>query len=106
MITDEHIAIITKRIIEAYNPKYIYLFGSYAWGIPEQARDVDLLVVVQESSEKPYRRSIKGYKALKGLEVGKDILVYTDKEFNEICEDPSSLCYKIKMQGKMIYEAA
>jgi predicted nucleotidyltransferase len=98
------INIIKERLINAYNPKTIYLFGSHAWGEPDVHSDFDLLVIIEKSDEKPYKRIIKGLHALRGLKIAKDILVYTTDEFERLASDISTLCYKIKNEGVRLYE--
>ena len=95
-----------NRLIKAYGPKELYLFGSYAWGKPDEQSDLDMLVVVDKSDEKPYKRSIKGIEALMGLKIAKDILVYTKEEFDGLASYVSTLCYKIKKEGIKLYEVA
>ena len=100
------IEILKKRLIEAYRPKTIYLFGSHAWGKPDSQSDFDILVVVDKSDEKPYKRAVKGIRSLNGLKISKDIVVYTNDEFRELASDVSTLCHKIKNEGIKLYEAA
>ena len=49
---NEHIAIMTNRIIQHFNPVQIILFGSYARGEAHSHSDVDLLVVFSECADK------------------------------------------------------
>jgi len=90
---------ITEKLQKAYSPLNIYLFGSHAWGVPTAQSDVDLVVVVDESDEKPYRRATKGIRALRGLGIAKDILVYTKEEFSKLSEETDTLLYKVKHEG-------
>ena len=90
---------ITTRLYDAYNPLSLYVFGSYAWGTPTKDSDVDLVVVVENSDQKPYKRAIKGIRALRGLGIAKDILVYTKEEFKTLSQDVSSLLYKVEKEG-------
>ncbi|MCL0062231.1 nucleotidyltransferase domain-containing protein [Thermodesulfovibrionales bacterium] len=106
MTNSELIETVKGRLIRTYNPQAIYLFGSYAWGNPDEQSDLDLLVVVEKSDEKPYKRPVKGIAALRGLMVANDILVFTIEEFNQLTDDISTLCYKIKQEGVKLYEAA
>jgi len=90
---------VKTRLESAYNPLSLYIFGSYAWGTPTEESDLDLLVVVKSSDKKPYKRSIEGIRALRGLGIAKDILVYTQDEFKTLSQDVSSLLYKIEKEG-------
>lgn len=103
MITQEVLEEVKKRLIQAYNPVAIYLFGSYAWGTPNEESDLDLLIVVDQSNEKTYDRPRPGQRALFGLGISKDMIVYTKDEFEKKSHDTTSLCYKIKCYGKVFY---
>jgi uncharacterized protein len=103
MITPEIIAEVQKRLVAVYDPVAIYLFGSYAWGHPDEESDLDLLVVVRTSDEKSHRRCIAGLHALWGLNIAKDLLVYTQDEFDARVSDPTTLVYKVKNKGKVLY---
>ena len=105
MTPHEIIEIVKERLVAAYHPKTIYLFGSWAWGAPDETSDVDIIIILNKSSEKLYKRSIPAYQALKGLKISKDILVLTSEEFNEQADHPSSLCYMVKEKGVKLYEA-
>jgi predicted nucleotidyltransferase len=72
---------IIDRLVEVYHPQSIYLFGSYAWGHPTEQSDVDVYIVVDKSDEPSYRRPVKGYHALFGLNVDTEIVVRTKAEF-------------------------
>ncbi len=96
---------IKSRLQNVYNPKLIYLFGSYAWGTPEQHSDIDIAVIVEESDEKSYKRVQVGLKELWSIEKPIDLLVYTINEFKEKSGHPSTLQYKIEQKGVKLYEA-
>ena len=103
MVSVEMLEEVKRRLVDVYTPVSIFLFGSYAWGIPDSDSDIDLLVVVEESKEKFQYRSLSGRRVLRGLKLAKDILVYTVSEFNLLASDPSTLVSKIKSDGKKLY---
>lgn len=106
MISKETIEEVKNRLVKTYNPITIYIFGSYAWGHPSEDSDLDLLIIVDKSNERPIKRSIKGYKALWGLGISKDIIVYTTSEFESATQKEMSLFHKIKTSGKIIHAKA
>ena len=103
MIEKQIINEVVRRLIEVYHPLEIYLFGSYAWGKPTEDSDLDLLVVVDTSTQKRYERPVAGLLSLFGLNISKDLIVSTKEEFSKSANDKSSLYFKIKKQGKRLY---
>lgn len=103
MINKEMINEVKNRLIKTYNPEAIYLFGSHAWGTPNDDSDLDLLIVVERSEEKTYERSRPGQRALFGLGISKDLIVFTKEEFEKYTNDVTTLCYKISRDGELIY---
>ena len=83
MISKETVEEVKNRLVKTYNPIAIYLFGSYIWGTPTKESDLDLLIVVDQSDEKSYKRPIIGYRALRGLNISKDLIIQTLKRSKE-----------------------
>ena len=79
-LTEAKLTDITRRLVAAYRPEQIVLFGSHAWGEPNESSDVDLLVVLSESDEPAYRRAAAGYRSLFGVGVPCDVWVRTREE--------------------------
>ena len=106
MISKEVIEEVKNRLVKTYDPIAIYLFGSYAWGMPTEDSDLDLLVVIDKSDEKSYKRQNLGYDALFGLGISKDLIVCTKDEFEKKSKNITTLSYKIKRDGELIYARA
>src|SRR6266511_2169254 len=66
-----------ERLKAEFQPEEIYLFGSHAWGTPDENSDVDLMVIVPSSDERPIRRDQRAQKCLGRLELSADVLVRT-----------------------------
>lgn len=103
-INKEFIDYIARRVIKVIDPEKIILFGSYAYGTPGKESDIDILVIVKESSLPRYKRSIPIYKELAGILIPKDLLVYTEDEIEEWSEVPQSFITTIYKKGRVIYE--
>lgn len=95
---------ITRRLVDAFQPEQIFLFGSYAWGIPSEDSDVDLFVVVDESDLRPAKRAMQAYSCLRGIGIAKDILVRTRAEAEKYRHIHASLESLIFEKGKILYE--
>lgn len=106
MISQNVIDEVKNRLVQTYKPLAIYLFGSYAWGCPDEESDLDLLVVIDKYDKNRYQILADGHRALIGLYVSKDILVYSKEEWENFSKDQRKFCYKIKHEGKLIYGTA
>jgi len=62
---------IVRRLVEGANPEKIILFGSQAYGEPDEDSDIDLIVIENEVSSK-WKESVR----LRGLL--RDILIPMD----------------------------
>ena len=94
---------MTSRLVAEFRPEKVILFGSYAWGEPGEDSDVDLLVIVAESDEKPVQRAVRAHRSLSGLNVSKDVLVKTRMEFERYQDVKASLENMILQRGKVLY---
>lgn len=95
---------ITRRLVDEFQPEEIILFGSHAWGKPNEDSDLDLLVVVLHSDLPPARRAMRAYRCLRGLNVPKDVLVRTRAEVERFRHVRASLEHQIFERGKVLYE--
>jgi uncharacterized protein len=103
MIARQVIKKVIAQLVKTYHPLSIYLFGSYAWGSPNDDSDLDLLIVVDHTDQDVYDRPVAGHHALWGLGISKDLLVYTKKEFEKEAKDSTTLCHKIGKSGIKVY---
>lgn len=94
---------VTRRLVAEFQPEEVWLFGSHAWGQPDEGSDLDLLVVVRDSDEAPVRRAQRAHRCLQGLDIAKDILVKTRAELERFRNVPSSLEAEILQRGRMIH---
>ncbi len=94
---------VTARLAGELHPEGIWLFGSHAWGTPDDGSDLDLFVVVPEGKESPVERVRRAHRCLRGLGLAKDILVKTCEEFERLRELPSTLDYLVFHQGRKLY---
>ena len=97
---------IVKHLVNGLNPEQIILFGSYAYGEPNEDSDLDLLIVTKISEVKGYQLAQKGYKSLNPLrlKIPVDLVVVTQAEVDEKRTVPSSLVSRAVHYGKVLYD--
>lgn len=100
---DPALAEIVRRLVEAYQPERIYLFGSKARGDAGPDSDYDIMVVVRASDLPPHRRDQMAYRILRGVGAAKDVLVWTRAEFEERAAAPTSLPATVLREGKLLH---
>ena len=94
---------VVRRLVNEFQPEEIYLFGSHAWGKPTADSDLDLLVIVSQSRQKPIQRAIRAQRSLRGVKVPVDVLVKTRREFEAYSSVKASLEAQISREGKLLY---
>ena len=94
---------VTGRLAAEFQPEEIYLFGSHAWGTPNEDSDVDLMVIVPDSGERPIRRDQRAQSCLGRLALAADVLVRTRGEVNRYKHLRASLFHQVLNQGRKLY---
>src|SRR5712692_8889163 len=99
------LAEIVRRLVVAYQPERVYLFGSTARGDTTEDSDYDLMVVVPDDSPPERRDSDLAYRMLRGTGVAADILVWTRSRFNRRVHVVASLPAPIILEGRLLHAA-
>jgi len=102
-ITAELLGEATRRLVQEFQPEEIWLFGSHAWGTPDENSDVDLMVIVPSSQERASRRMQRAYHCLRGIGFPKDVLVPTRSEVDRYRHLRASLFHQVLAQGRKLY---
>lgn len=102
---DPVLAEIVRRLVEAYQPERIYLFGSRARGDAGPDSDYDLLVVVPDDAPPERRRSRLAYQVLWGVKAATDVLVWTATDFQQHLPLCTSLPFTVTNEGRLLHAA-
>jgi predicted nucleotidyltransferase len=92
-------------LVDALQPEQVYLFGSRARGDNQPDSDYDFMVIVPQSDLPPHRRAQQAHRALGGIRVAADILVWTRQEFDRFLPVPGSLAATVLREGRLLYDA-
>lgn len=92
-----------KSLVEALEPRQIYLFGSCATGKVTDESDIDLLVVVPDSASDKLTNTRKAYRVTSELPYPKDIIVDCESVFQKRSKWVSSIEREVLETGKVVY---
>ena len=103
MITQEQIEAVKDKIVKEFDPEKIVLFGSYAYGEPNESSDLDLMVV--KKSDEPMRILARKlhYLFLK-RDFSMDLIVCKPEQVEEWKEAPAAFITGVMKHGKTLYE--
>ena len=102
---DPVLAGIVARLVEAYQPERIYLFGSVARGEAGPDSDYDLMVIVPDDATPERRDSDLAYRVLRGTGIAADVLVCTHSYFAARRHLRASLPGTILREGRLLHAA-
>ena len=95
---------MVERMCRIGSPEKIILFGSRSRGDASTDSDIDLLVI-EHSCLPRYKRAARYRKAVAGLFVAKDIVVWSPEEIDEWKSVPNAFVTTILREGTVLYEA-
>ena len=79
----------------------IYLFGSYARGVPHERSDIDLMVIIDDDKDRG-RTAIKISKGLANRSIPLDVLVNRKTDFEGASCEPT-IQRQISNEGVLLY---
>ena len=102
---NQEIINITDAIRQAVPTEKIYLFGSYAYGIPDEDSDYDFFVVISDDGPHPLEAAQKARRSLLNIDrkTPVDILAGYRSSFDSQ-KHYNTLERKIFREGVMLYE--
>ncbi|MBI3971393.1 MAG: nucleotidyltransferase domain-containing protein [Chloroflexi bacterium] len=96
---------IVARLIDAYEPERVYLFGSKARGDAGPDSNFDLLVVVPTTAPDERRCSRLAYQVLRGTGTAADVIVWTRNAFESRLHLAASLPATVIREGRLLHAA-
>ena len=103
MITQQEIQAVVDTIVANHHPEKIVLFGSYAYGEPNENSDLDLLVV-KDSDLSNHKLAVQIKRQINNFDFNMDIIVYKPNDVSEWITAPASFIHQVYKYGKTLYE--
>ena len=96
---------IAQKVVRAFRPKNIILFGSYAYGKPTSDSDLDLLIVM-ESRDRPAERIRKVSDLFDPRPLPMDFIVLTPDEIRHRLSGFDPFLEEVLEKGQTLYGSA
>lgn len=95
---------VVRRIVTAWHPEQIWLFGSRARGTAMPTSDWDLLVVVPDSIDESVVDPVAAWRLGKGAGIRAEIVPCRASDFLEDRTTPNTLAFEAATRGLLVYE--
>jgi uncharacterized protein len=103
---EDEIEELKNNFVKDLLPRRVYLFGSFAEGRANEDSDYDFYIVVKDSEKDMIRLTAKAYKAIRDKQYRPvDIIVNTEKTFNERKNKRYSVESEVMKKGVLLYGA-
>lgn len=102
---DDVLAEIVRRLVDAYEPERVYLFGSAARGEAGPDSDYDLLLVVPDDAAPEHRDPRRAYEVLWGVRASVDVIIWTRGTFDARAPARASLPATVLREGVLLHAA-
>lgn len=102
MISEKTIQEAVELLRKAANPVRIILFGSYARGDITEESDLDFLVIEKKLKARRME-TVRLRDALSPLRIPVDVLVISEKTYQEWKDLPGTVIYEAGLEGRIVY---
>ena len=96
---------MVRRLVAAFEPERIYMFGSKARGDDGPDSDYDLMMVLRECEEPAYKLEMEAHGLMRDLRTAVDILVWEREAFDSRLHLRASLPSTVVREGQLLYAA-
>ncbi len=106
-VTDSLLSDMVRAIVTEVDPEQVILFGSRARGDAREDSDVDLLVIESTpfgNGRSRRQEAVRLWRAVSGLGVAKDILVYSRDEVEHWRDSLNHVLARALREGRVLYE--
>ena len=97
---------MVRKLVREYQPERVVLFGSYAYGTPDEESDIDLLIV-KKTPERFIKRMVAVRRILTDPKrsIALETIVLTPQEVSRQLAKGDQFIAEIMEKGKVLYAA-
>ena len=102
---DPKLAELVCRLVDAFRPECLYLFGSRGREQADPGSDYDLMMILPKLEAPAYRIAQQAHSLVWGLGISADILVWSREEFDRRLPLKASLPAAVMREGMLLHAA-
>ena len=102
---DPKLAELVRRLVDAYQPDCLYLFGSRGRDQADPDSDYDLLMILRKLEAPAYQIAQQAHTLVWGLGISADILVWSREDFDRRLPLKASLPATVVREGMLLHAA-
>jgi predicted nucleotidyltransferase len=95
---------LVDRLVKAFDPEAIYLFGSRARGDATPLSDFDLMMITSSGEDGAGADLAQAYAPVQGLGIACDIIPCSRGTFEREKRARTGICRTVAVEGRMLYE--
>ena len=101
-IDSEILERVVDRLVQAFEPEMIILYGSYAEGLATRDSDLDFLVIIaQPITRRAEQKRLLG--SFNDVPIPEQVITISKEEFEETRDVIGGIAYPAAKYGKVIY---
>jgi predicted nucleotidyltransferase len=104
-LTEERLAEVVRRLAAELSPRAIYLFGSHAYGTPRADSDIDLMVVVADTTDLSVEFLQRAYACLHGSRLPIELHFRTESALARRGSVCAAFEHDVVTRGRRLYVA-
>jgi len=103
--SEEHaLSALVDRLVEAFDPDAIYLFGSRARGDGTPLSDFDLMMITSSEEDEAEGELAAAYAPVQGLGIACEIIPCSRATFEREKRARTGICHTVAHEGRLVYE--
>jgi predicted nucleotidyltransferase len=95
---------LIERLVAAFDPEAIYLFGSRARGDATPFSDFDLMMITRSDEDVTSMDLAEAYAPVQGLGIACEVIPCSRKTFERERHARTGICQTVAREGRLVYE--
>jgi uncharacterized protein len=95
---------LVERLVAAFDPEAIYLFGSRARGDATPLSDFDLMMITRSGEDGASVELAEAYAPVQGLGVACEVIPCSRATFERERRARTGICQTVAHEGRLVYE--